>query len=229
MSIIAGSDDPVNPTLGKKRKFVQKKKIEDVKIHPLFESPAAKYDLALVKIKGEFTFRDSRWPICIPKKTESRAFHSGRGYTLLGFGRDINKVNSGSVLTELTLDVQPKDACSSIYERILTDEYNKFHIQMKNTLPTNFKDDCLICAQLPGTNYGSCPGDSGGVFMKNHWVPEKNDHRAFQMAVVHGAAQRCNGGQYPTIFVRIDNEPALSWIKSIAFSNDSGSSIMNSL
>jgi hypothetical protein len=104
----------------------------------LSEVPAARYDLALVKIKGQFTFRDSRWPICIPNKTESREFHFSKGYTMLGFGRDINKVNKGSVLTELALFVQPTGACSSKYSNILNDEFNDLHIQVKNTLPKNF-------------------------------------------------------------------------------------------
>ena len=60
MTIIAGSDDPASPIPGKKAKFVEKKEIESVKIHPLSAVPAARYDLALVKIKGQFTFRNSR-------------------------------------------------------------------------------------------------------------------------------------------------------------------------
>ena len=55
--------------------------------------------------------------------------------------------------------------------------------------------------------------------MNNMWKPDLGDYRAIQTAVVHGAPQRCNGGRYPSIFVRIDNDEALSWIKDIAFSN----------
>jgi len=222
MTIIAGSDDPTNPIPDNKMKFVEKKTIEDVKIHPLSEVPAARFDLALVKIKGQFTFRDSRWPICIPNKTESRAFHTSKGYSMLGFGRDINKVNKGSVLTELALFVQPTDACSTKYCRILNDEFHDLHIQMNNALPKNFDEDSLICAAKPGQTSGSCPGDSGGIFMRNHWMPDLKDYRAIQTAVVHGAAQRCNGGRYPPIFVRIDTNEVLKWIKSIVFSKNSG-------
>ena len=64
---------------------------------------------------------------------------------------------------------------------------------------------------------GSCPGDSGGLLMRNEWMPDLNDYRNIQTAVVHGAAQRCNGGRYPPIFVRIDTELTLSWINSIVF------------
>jgi len=218
MTIIAGSDDPVSPILGKKAKFVEKKEIESVKIHPLSAVPAARYDLALVKIKGQFTFRDSRWPICIPNKTESKEFHFNKGYTMLGFGRDINKVNKGSVLTELYLSVQPTGACSSKYGKILNDESNDLHIQVKNTLPKNFNEDSLLCASKPGQTSGSCPGDSGGILMNNKWIPDLEDHRSIQTAVVHGAAKNCNGGRYPPIFVRIDTDEALTWINTIVFS-----------
>ena len=224
-TIVAGSDDPENPIPEGKKRFVQKRKVEDVTIHPLAKSPAARYDLAIVKINSPFTFRDSRWPICLPEKTQSREFHSGRGYTLVGFGRDINKESQGSVLTDLNLIVQPTGACSSKYSRILNDELNDFHYLIKNTLPNNFDDDSLICASVPGKTSGSCPGDSGGIFMSNQWKSDLEDYRAIQTAVVHGAAKKCDGGRYPPIFVRIDKKEALEWINSIVF-NNSGTSIM---
>jgi len=219
LAIIAGSDDPVSPILRSKARFVERKKVVDVKKHPLADYPAARYDLALVKIEGQFTFRDSRWPICLPEATRSRAYHFGRGYTLVGFGRDINKENQGSVLTDLDLIVQPTNACMAKYSGILNDELNDFHYLIKETLPQNFNEDSLICGAKPGKTSGSCPGDSGGIFMNNMWKPDLGDYRAIQTAVVHGAPQRCNGGRYPSIFVRIDNDQALTWIKDIAFSN----------
>ena len=53
--------------------------------------------------------------------------------------------------------------------------------------------------------------------MNNKWIPDLEDFRFIQTAVVHGAAQKCNGGRYPAIFVRIDTSEALSWINSIVF------------
>ena len=221
MTIIAGSDDPANQIPERKRRLVQEKKIDNVEIHPLYENPAARYDLALVKIKGRFTFRNSRWPICIPDETRSREFHFNRGYSLVGFGRDINKKDRGSVLTTLDLDVQPTGACSSKYYKILNDQSNDRHLRVKNTLPKNFNEDSLLCASKPGRAPGSCPGDSGGIFMRNEWRPDLADYRNIQTAVVHGAAQECNGERFPSIFVRIDSGDALAWINRIAFSKTS--------
>ena len=77
MTIVAGSDDPTNtPAHRSKRKFIQRRKIKEVKLHPLFDSPAAKFDLALVEIVGQFTFRDSRSPICIPSEVRCQIFSS---------------------------------------------------------------------------------------------------------------------------------------------------------
>ena len=174
--------------------------------------------LALVEIEGKFTFRDSRWPICIPEMSAPRESHSRIGYTMLGFGRDLNRRNRGSVLTELDLFVQPTAACSTLYRRILDDEFDDFYTQTKITLPNNFDEASLICAHKPGRSSGSCPGDSGGIFMRNEWMENLDDYRAFQYAVVHGAAQRCNGQRYPQIFVRLDTDETISWINSIAFS-----------
>ena len=219
MTIIAGSDDPTNQIPERKRRWVQEKKVDNVEIHPLYKNPAARYDLALVKIKGRFTFQNSRWPICIPEETRPREFHFRLGYSLVGFGRDINRKNRGSVLTTLDLDVQQTNACSSKYDKILNDPSNDRHLRVKNTLPKNFNnEDSLICASKPGRAPGSCPGDSGGIFMRNEWRADLKDYRNIQTAVVHGAAQECNGERFPSIFVRIDSNDALTWINRIAFS-----------
>ena len=216
MTIVAGSDDPANPIPRKKRKFVQKEEIDSVKLHPLYKDPAARYDLALVKIKEQFTFRNTRWPICIPEKTKPREDNFGIGHTLLGYGRDIDKDNEDGVLTQLDLDVRPTSYCSSEYDDILSDDNHDFHTNIKNALPENFNDDSLICASKKGRDSGSCKGDSGGILMRDKWLPDLKETRAIQTAVVHGAAQNCNGERYPPIFVRIDGE-ARSWINSIAF------------
>ena len=178
MLIVSGSSDPTNAEdARKKARFIQRKKIEDVKIHPKFVYPAAAYDLALVKIEGQFSFRDSRWPICLPKMSAPRDSHSRIGYILLGFGRDTSAGNQGSILTELDLTVQPVAACSTLYAKILDDEFDDLYTQTRMSLPKNFVEDSLICAQKPGRNSGSCPGDSGGIFMKNEWLNSLKDYR----------------------------------------------------
>ena len=54
--------------------------------------------------------------------------------------------------------------------------------------------------------------------MSNDWIPEIEDFRAVQKAVVRGSAKACDGENYPTIFNRLDNSETLSWINEIVFS-----------
>ena len=219
MAIVAGSADPTNPEIARKKaRFIQKKNIANVKIHPNSAYPAARNDLALVEIEGKFRFRNSRWPICIPEVSAPRDSHSRIGYTMLGFGRDINREKRGNVLTELDMTVQPTSACSTLYGRILDDQDNDYFTQTRISLPKNFDEESLICSQKPGKSSGSCPGDSGGLIMKNEWVDTLEDYRAFQVAVIHGAAQKCNGQRYPQILIRLDTSETISWINSIVFS-----------
>ena len=77
MTIVVGSADPTKPPSHRsKKKFEQRKEIKDVQLHPLFKNPAAKFDLALIEIKGRFNFRDSRSPICIPDNVRSLAIYT---------------------------------------------------------------------------------------------------------------------------------------------------------
>ena len=70
---------------------------------------------------------------------------------------------------------------------------------------------------IPGTDKGSCPGDSGGILMSDDWIPEIQDYRAVQKAVVRGAVKACDGQRFPTIFNRLDEIETLSWINKIVF------------
>ena len=147
----------------------------------------------------------------------ARNSHNQKGYTLLGFGQDFSQDGRGEILTSLQLNVQPVAACSKQYNKILNDPTDDLHELVSNALPEGFEEDSLICAQIPGKSEGSCPGDSGGILMSNDWIPELEDFRAVQKAVVQGSAKACDGGRYPTIFNRLDDSETLSWIHEIVF------------
>ena len=147
----------------------------------------------------------------------ARNSHNQKGYTLLGYGQDFSQNGRGEILTSLQLNVQPVAACSKQYNKILNDPTDDLHELVSNALPEGFEEDSLICAQIPGKSEGSCPGDSGGILMSNDWIPELEDFRAVQKAVVQGSAKACDGGRYPTIFNRLDDNETLSWIHEIVF------------
>ena len=78
-----------------------------------------------------------------------RDSHNQKGYTLLGFGRDIKQYNRGEVLTSQQLNVQPVGSCTNQYNKILEDPTEDLYELVFNTLPKGFEDP-LICGQIPG-------------------------------------------------------------------------------
>ena len=224
MTIIVGANQPTNEEILEKRKrFVSKRKIKSVKIHPLHILFSAKHDLALVEIEGpSFRFKKSIWPICIPEKVRPREYHFGKGYTLVGFGKDTSgpdKCGDFECLKQDQLNVQTTEFCSAIYGQILNAPFDPFHDLIQNTLPKNFdEEDCLMCAQVPGTNSGTCKGDSGGILM-NHRFYLKRGRIATLQGVVHGSIASCDGTRFPSIFVRLDNSEVLTWIFENVFPN----------
>ena len=89
---------------------------------------------------------------------------------MLGFGKDTSVEGKGEVLTSQQLTVQSIELCNFMYGRILADEFDPFHERIKQTLPNNFNDESLICAQVPGKKAGTCKGDSGGILMKREFM-----------------------------------------------------------
>ena len=106
MTVISGAKEPTNPEDLDKRRDIQQRKIERVVTHPLYEWPAAKFDLVIVKLDESLTFKPSTWPICVPEKEGPRQDHRGKSYTLLGYGRDINNEERGESLTTELLQVK---------------------------------------------------------------------------------------------------------------------------
>merc|ERR1712223_1891025 len=220
-TIVVGANAPTDQReLKKRRRFIQKKRIKHVQLHPQYDSIllSAKFDLALVEIKGKFGFRESIYPICITDTVHDRSYHRDKGYTLLGFGKDTSVEGRDEVLTSLRLTVQPIAFCNAIYGTIIDNTFDPFNEQIKKTLPNNFNDENLICASVPGRKGGTCKGDSGGILMKNEFMgPPINDFRAVQKAVVHGSRHSCDGSRFPPIFVRLDDYDVLSWVYEVAF------------
>ena len=79
-----------------------------------------------------------------------RFSHNEKGYTLLGFGRDVKQYRRGEVLSSLQMNVQSVGSCTNQYNKILENPKDDLYDLVRNTLPKGFEDDPLICAQIPG-------------------------------------------------------------------------------
>ena len=87
-----------------------------------------------------------------------RDSHNQKGYTLLGFGRDMKQYKRGEVLSSLQLNVQPVGSCTNQYNKILEDPTDDLYDLVRNTLPKGFVEDSLICAQIPGKAFEMVTG-----------------------------------------------------------------------
>ena len=224
MVLIVGASQPTNQialATAKRRKQSQSKKIKNVLIHPSFNKStvSAPYDLALVEIQGSFTFKKSIWPICVPDEERPREHHFGKGYKLVGFGRDINDSEQCVEFVCLksdVLNVKTTAYCNATYGQIINTPVDQYHDVVKTALPNNFADDPLICAKVTGQTSGTCEGDSGGIL----WTPVfkfNEGEIAVQQAVVRGSIRNCDGTRFPSIFNRLDNKKVLPWLKDIVF------------
>ena len=115
MTVIVGANGPTNPYLNKRRRIIQQKKISSVKIHPQYDqgSESAQYDLALVEIKGTFSFSASLEvvPVCIPGKAVPRESHFEERYTLLAYGSE----GDSFALNSKPITVATTEVCNAFY------------------------------------------------------------------------------------------------------------------
>ena len=57
--------------------------------------------------------------------------------------------------------------------------------------------------------------NTGGPFVR--FDADPSDPKWVQYAIVHGSAESCDGGKYPSIFIRLDNEEIWNWIRQKVF------------
>merc|ERR1711981_997773 len=216
MTVIVGANEPTNEeNLKKRKRFVQQIKMhpKKVKIHEKYNkaTKAAYYDVAIVKVRGRFRFRNSVWPICIPQETSDKIDEwVGKGLTLAAYGENTkNDVEHDEILTAEQFIGERSALCSGKYDvGSFEDESEK----IQTALPKLFDDNSIFCARVPGTDAGTCPGDSGGTLLITPFIEKIQDSRSIIVAVVHGSISPCDGTRFPSIFVRLDNHNILSWI-----------------
>lgn len=224
MTVYVGANEPTNAeSLRKRRRYVQKVKInpKKVKIHQKYdkEDKSAYYDVAVVKIRGRFRFKQSIWPICLPGIASNEIDEwKGSGLTLAAYGENTkNDVEDDEVLTAETFFGQTYKLCNEAYD---VGTLEAEHEQIQTSLPRLFNDNTIFCASVPSTAAGTCPGDSGGTLLKTEFIDSIGDIRSILVGVVHGSIKVCDGSRFPSIFSRMDNYDILSWVVEEAFGLD---------
>ncbi len=74
-------------------------------------------------------------------------------------------------------------------------------------------------------NYGSCKGDSGGRLIRYDYVDGLDNARYVQVGIVQGGVGRCGSSDFPSIYVRLENQEVLDFIKEAAGNKTNNSSI----
>jgi len=127
---------------GRLTEYEQRREVEDVVVHPRYNSGTNKNDIALLKVKSDFNCIERRlYPACLPTRGED---YSGwkRGL-VTGWGR--TSENGGPLSTTLLkarVPIQSDQDCKKAYNGAIIDS------------PT------MICAGEDGID--ACQGDSGG-------------------------------------------------------------------
>ena len=209
--LIFGANNPTDSE-DNKRRNTQSHFVKKVHSHPNYneKTASAYFDIAIVEILRPINeFQENIWPICIPAQPMAGSNHLDYGY-VIAYGPDGK--NAPSKLTVINLPVKKKLWCENLYDVNPLDP--KFPA-IRKTLPDKFNNPSIFCAQQQGSHLGTCEGDSGGPFVK--FDDDHNNPKWYQVAVVHGSGESCDGTRFPSIFVRLDNRDILPWIMKIVF------------
>ncbi len=81
---------------------------------------------------------------------------------------------------------------------------------MKTTFPTYYIHTRTTTGYEFGSR-GSCEGDSGGPLIR--YVQDSRDLYYEQIGIVQGGVGKCGSRDFPSIYVRLENEEVLNFIK----------------
>ncbi|XP_017658322.1 ovochymase-2 [Nannospalax galili] len=122
--------------------------IETIIIHPQFSTrKPMDYDIALLKMAGNFQFGQFVRPVCLPEPEEH--FEAGFICTTAGWGRLTEGGTTPQVLQEVNLPILTQEECEA---SLLT---------LKNP----FTGKAFLCTGFPEGGRDACQGDSGGSLM----------------------------------------------------------------
>jgi len=119
--------------------------IEQIILHPQYNSQTTSHDIALLKLKTPLTFSNHIQPVCLAQNDD--LLTAGTLVTVTGWGTTSSGGSISKQLRQVQVPVLPQATCDSEY---------KGEIQ----------DDVMFCAGMGGKD--SCQGDSGGPLVLQH-------------------------------------------------------------
>ncbi|XP_049796819.1 serine proteinase stubble-like [Schistocerca nitens] len=160
-------------------------------VHPQYNSPKFRHDVALVRLDREARFSAYVIPICLPFGDLATQNYTGLKVTVAGWGATENGTGSDE-LRYTRLTVAATDECAGAYRRT--------HIALSG--------ETQVCAGgAPGVD--SCDGDSGGPLTLAH-QPGAGDPRHVLLGVVSFGARRCGSDGFPGVYTRVG--AYLNWL-----------------
>ncbi|KAJ7344489.1 hypothetical protein JRQ81_000439 [Phrynocephalus forsythii] len=140
LTVTAGEHD-----LSLKDEEEQSLHVKSIIKHPKFNpKKPMDYDIALLKMNGQFKYGSTVWPVCLPDPNEK--FDPGFVCVTCGWGRLKENGMLPEVLHEVELPILDHNECS----RVLS------------TLKKPIRGDTVMCAGFPDGGKDACQGDSGG-------------------------------------------------------------------
>ncbi|POI27648.1 hypothetical protein CIB84_008602, partial [Bambusicola thoracicus] len=122
-------------------------RVEEIIIHPQYNSAQTGYDIALLKLDKAMNFTDLQLPICLPSKEEASMLYTDCWVIGWGYRKERGRVED--ILQKVTVPLMSKEECQA--------RYRKRRI-----------DDKEICAGYDEGGKDACKGDSGGSLSCRH-------------------------------------------------------------
>ncbi|XP_031464690.1 coagulation factor XI-like [Phasianus colchicus] len=122
-------------------------RVEEIIIHPQYNSAQTGYDIALLKLDKAMNFTDLQLPICLPSKEEASMLYTDCWVIGWGYRKERGRVED--ILQKVTVPLMSKEECQA--------RYRKRRI-----------DDKEICAGYDEGGKDACKGDSGGPLSCRH-------------------------------------------------------------
>ena len=216
LTVIMGVSNPIWPHKKIIRRHGLIRKVADFQVHSEYKQKVAYFDVGLIRLKTEITFRNNIWPICLSKRATSNTdeYIGNKPLSIIGYGplqRDYQGEEPEPLLRSLKVTGFTFDTCQDKYSAVpkTDDRYD----DIATALPNLFQDASVFCAGVEGSNAGTCGGDSGGAI---HGFNQETQ-QTFIKGLVHGSASQCDGRRFPPIFINIAHYQILSWIFELVF------------